>query len=355
MKKIKHTLFATLLLLISLSNVQAHDLRSLAFEHGISWTKSETRGASELTEPIRQKNEAIALAKRILAKTTQVPPSAAAVMPHAVVRLAKTWEPGSTLKVCFYEGGGSIRKLILSHADEWARHGNLTFDGGYPPDFRSCAPNDGAVIRISFRLPNYASFVGTDALYHAARDQPTMALRDFDFLDLSSEDARLFIQWITLHEFGHAIGFEHEHQHPASVCEEQFDKAAIMRRVGWTDAEYEENIPRLTPSSILPITDEGLRSRVIQNGDSVAITKYDPESIMHYSLYPSDFKQPPGSCYVPQVYELSDRDKLAVRYAYGTTPTIEFRTQYNSAIRFLQENTESEAERRVLERLIRSR
>jgi hypothetical protein len=72
-------------------------------------------------------------------------------------------------------------------------------------------------IRISFEADGTSwSLVGTDAL-RMARGAATMNLGwvSDDDEKISEEDRRGI-----LHEFGHAIGMEHEHQPHATVCQQ---------------------------------------------------------------------------------------------------------------------------------------
>ena len=45
---------------------------------------------------------------------------------------------------------------------------------------------------------------------------------------------------VVLHEFGHALGFEHEHQIPAAKCDAEFSPEQVRawaERMGWSSAE----------------------------------------------------------------------------------------------------------------------
>src|SRR4051812_17793299 len=69
-----------------------------------------------------------------------------------------------------------------------------------------------------------------------------------------------------LHEFGHALSLDHEHQHPA--CDIQWDVNAVLaeyQRLGWDATKTRFNIlDRITDNQIY------LRK------------PYDPVSVMHY-------------------------------------------------------------------------
>ena len=74
---------------------------------------------------------------------------------------------------------------------------------------------------------------------------------------------------VVIHEFGHALGLEHEHQRSNfwEILEKHFDTDKIKQELG--DYEFKNNWYRKT----LEDTDNGAES------DS---QDYDPYSIMHY-------------------------------------------------------------------------
>jgi hypothetical protein len=105
---------------------------------------------------------------------------------------------------------------------------------------------------------------------------------------------------VILHEFGHAIGFEHEHQSPISVCEREFDWDYLYRAMGWSPQKVDENMRQLQPSSKL------------------LTTAFDAASIMLYSLEKEAFKEPAAAkCYIAKhnnVISELDREAAATVY-----------------------------------------
>lgn len=88
---------------------------------------------------------------------------------ESVILRAKTWNPGTNLKVCFYEEGGERAKsAIVKHAEEWADHGNIKFDFGKAPRFRNCSSDERSNIRITFRSSGYWSLLGVDSMYDSS-------------------------------------------------------------------------------------------------------------------------------------------------------------------------------------------
>jgi hypothetical protein len=114
-----------------------------------------------------------------------------------------------------------VSKKIASIADEWTQHGNIHFDfssDGPGGKCRNFTENDDSDVRVSFRYAGYSSLVGTDCKAPGVKNEPTLLLQDFD----TNPPADPEFKRIVLHEFGHVIGFYHEHQHPISHCEDDF-------------------------------------------------------------------------------------------------------------------------------------
>jgi len=99
----------------------------------------------------------------------------------------------------------SIRDVIMDCAAEWTRFANINFEVVAGP-FASVADQiAGSDIRIAINAADGSwSFVGTDA-----RGETTSMNLGF-----SPTTAPWRVQSHVLHEFGHALGFHHEHQHP---------------------------------------------------------------------------------------------------------------------------------------------
>ncbi|MES2659513.1 MAG: endonuclease/exonuclease/phosphatase family protein [Verrucomicrobiota bacterium] len=149
---------------------------------------------------------------------------AGAAAPRFVIAASKRWAPGQTITVAFRGGNNTLHKKIAEGASQWLNYGNLKFDFGVDQagNYRKWATSDtqpAAHIRVSFDRDGYYSLVGTDALnrHIASSGEDTMNFDGFDY--------QLPPDWMAtvLHEFGHAIGFEHEHQHPDGGCDFRWD------------------------------------------------------------------------------------------------------------------------------------
>ena len=110
----------------------------------------------------------------------------------------KMWEPGQTITVGFDIVGGSIDQidLVKRYAKEWELFANIKFD------FQN---SGNGMIRVGFKPIGSWSYIGRDALTILS-GQTTM---NFGWLGSVNND---FARQVILHEFGHALGFIHEHQ-----------------------------------------------------------------------------------------------------------------------------------------------
>lgn len=207
--------------------------------------------------------------------------------------MAKKWVNGTVLHYHFFKdppwaGAKAQRKVVRRGFKTWR-------DVGIGLKFEEVESPDDAEIRIGFLRGDGAwSYVGRDIL-----DQG-LAERTMNFgWDLTRRPEEVDT---AVHEIGHTLGFPHEHQNPNAgiVWNEQ---AVIDDLAGspnfWSEQETRWNILRKIPQ------------------DSVAGSRWDPDSIMHYPFGAGMIKQPvefrggleprPG---------LSDKDIAQVREFY---------------------------------------
>lgn len=218
------------------------------------------------------------------------------------------WNTG-TLTVSFKGGNAELHRRIAEVAVEWSKYGNIQFDFGNTSPagpYRQWTPNDSSHIRIGFDQPGYYSMIGTQSM-----DGSLMAAGEVS-MNFQNFDLGLPFNWqrVVLHEFGHALGFEHEHQSPESSCDFRWDYIYqyYADTEGWTQATTDANMQRL-------INDHG----------QFTATPYDTNSIMHY-WFPADFfiSGRRSSCYVEEASELSDSDKMLMAQVYPFDEVVEF-------------------------------
>jgi hypothetical protein len=214
-----------------------------------------------------------------------------------VIARLNLWPTGHPVIVCFYSGDPTLRSRIAAIANEWTVGTSLRLDFGGPSG-RDCSATDHEDIRVAFTKGGGDwSWIGLESHQHAG---PSLNLDDFPNSPPSRDEFRSDV----LHEFGHAIGFWHEQQHPDAPCD--YNKAFIMRDQGWNEDEYRVNMAKIQRDTRM-----------------FSISLYDKKSVMHYSELPATYfvSGTHSKCYIPLNSDLSDGDKSAARAAYPTVAT----------------------------------
>ena len=175
--------------------------------------------------------------------------------------LWKLWKPEDgatphsgkiTLNVCFLNGSNADHDTVRKLAPQWTQ-GRL----GNRVVFRFDAPARSSQIRIRFRGRGASvTSLGREALKKTKHEE-TMHLSVVDQRDI-------------LHEFGHALGLSHEHQHPESGI--RWNKRVVIgdlkREAGWTAEMCEKQI----------------FEHLSKNCTCIGDPKPDPLSIMLYPI-----------------------------------------------------------------------
>ena len=200
----------------------------------------------------------------------------------------KYWANGKTLKIGIHNATDEAIAAIKEAASEWLTYVNLNFE---------FVKGDRGDIRIFLNPPNgvQSSSVGTDSLIDdiggtdEERRGPSM------FLNWAPGDRRF--RYVVMHEFGHALGAEHAHQHPDSAipwnAENTYKHCA--NHYGWDKSAVDRNIlplPRSDRNTYMP---------------------YDGDSVMHYEILPQwTF----GNWGQSETWSISDGDIAMMRKAY---------------------------------------
>jgi hypothetical protein len=274
-------------------------LANLARAHGIGGNSDNAVGMASPPQPDTTNQ-------------TELPKSLAPPLDRpaaAVLDGMRLWGVGQTLHICFTDPSpAEMRARIARIADEWTQYANLHFDfGSNPADPQMCAPGKEKSydITISFRGATMsASYVGTLSRDH----YPSMMLPGFDIPNQAGVSDRNYRR-VVLHEFGHAIGLQHELQSPNANCYNEINWStaeAFYKAKGWSDQDIKDNFQ--------PMSNE---YRTAQN--ALKATPFDKLSIMKYFI-PSRFlkKGEASPCYSPQNYDLSPTDKQWVAALYKT-------------------------------------
>lgn len=221
-----------------------------------------------------------------------IPSSLEHTVSQGVISSLKIWSPENfPITVCFFGGSADLNKRIRSAALEWTRHkANIPLDFGDAQAPRQCDNRVQSDIKIGFSYSGYWSLVGQDS-----RDltTPWEQSMNFGFWDITPASEPEFTQTV-LHEFGHALGFQHEHQNPYSSCD--FDWPLIYPHLAkppnkWSKAKVDYNM------------------RKLQSNNAVDATEFDPDSIMLYTFEKNFYKSKELSkCYNQPNFTLSDLD-----------------------------------------------
>ena len=207
---------------------------------------------------------------------------------RAIIDFRRLWINGSTLQVRFMGGTSAQHDLVKEQAGWWVEHANLQFT------FND-APN--AEIRIAFDPNDGAwSYVGTDAR-EIPLNAPTMNL---GFTDSGTP----------AHEFGHAIGLQHEHQNPDGGIE--WNEPVVLQALSgppnnWSPEQIQHNV--LKKYSV----------------DQINGTEFDPDSIMLY-FFPVEWTLNGIATKNNDVLSVMDKDFIASSLAYpgrGETAAVE--------------------------------
>lgn len=194
------------------------------------------------------------------------------------------WDSGTVIKVSFLDGEKPIQDKVIQFAKEWENYVNIQFDFG---DYK-----DDAQVRISFNQKGSWSEIGTNCR-SVEKSKPTM---NFGWFNLNTPDEEY--SRVVLHEFGHALGFVHEHQSPVGDIPWDKEKAYeyYKRTQNWDRPQVDENVFQKYSQTITNFSD------------------FDPQSIMLYAI-PEEITI--GDYSTEWNKNLSDTDKY---YAYKWYP-----------------------------------
>ncbi|MEO8624236.1 MAG: hypothetical protein ABI625_24360 [bacterium] len=269
---------------------------------------------------------------------------------QSVVVAGRTW-PSHVITVAFNGGSATLKGTIAAAVGDWSRSGAVQFDFWTDPSktrFRSWATTDEAYqadIRISFGNGGHWSVVGLDArdTSIAKPGQATMNFAGFArFLPTNWRPT-------VLHEFGHALGVEHEHRNPRVACAAAFrwdDDPGYEHTPADASTAYTADAHGRRPGVFTYLggpPNNWSREKVEFNMGKLPFDKvyiasvFDPHSIMLYSFVPWLFRDGENSaCYTTLGANsvLSDEDRRAAAAAYPGTVAdrTKFETRVNALI-----------------------
>jgi hypothetical protein len=213
------------------------------------------------------------------------------------------WKAGQRLQVYFMDGKNEEHEKIKKYAPEWTQYANLNFD--FVDKFNSSAPPD---IRIKFEgVDGFSSLLGTDSL--PTPQDPSMWLQLTYYMDQQKQtsnatevaDLERYIRSTILHEFGHALGFIHEHSRPdidifkSDEQSKQLIYDYFRQNDGWDKSMVDANVLEKESRKLI-MTPEP-----------------DIHSIMMYSFSGELLKDGKE---IPWNFDLTDLDKSLVKRVY---------------------------------------
>lgn len=257
------------------------------------------------------------------------------IVPYAVIVEAAKWKPGRTVTVAFLGGSSDLHANIERVAADWSNYANIKFDFGHnnaTGQYRTWTTKDKdykADIRISFHYEGYWSAVGLES-----RDKdivkPHEASMNFEgFHEGTPADWEGTVR----HEFGHAIGLEHEHQHPQEGCDWRWSDDPGYKLTKGQGGEFIVDSSGKFPGiyRVLggppnkwkkDVVDRNLKQLV--NSSAYRFGPFDKYSIMKYHFDAWMFLKGKASpCYSAQPNdEFSKEDKARIALYYPKDPLV---------------------------------
>lgn len=256
---------------------------------------------------------------------------------QSVILVPRLWSPGDKITVAFKGGSNDVRAKIADAARGWERVANVHFDFGSSPGsggYREWSESDSdyqAKVRVSFdsgEQGGYWSAIGQESVDRSLR-RPNRASMNFEGFD---KELPTDWQSIVVHEFGHVLGFEHEHQGPFSTCEQEYrwdDDSAYLPTTDPNSGAFisdgqgrHPGIYRVMggPPNYWPNARIDFNLKKFPYSNDLYSSPFDKASIMKYHFADWMYKDVAASttsgCYSANNTDLSEEDKKTASARY---------------------------------------
>ncbi|MCY1366264.1 hypothetical protein D9M69_531520 [compost metagenome] len=175
------------------------------------------------------------------------------------------------MKIAITDYGDGGHEIVKNAINQWAPHVNLTFEFVTLIDDEELYEGDIRIYLTPLSNAVMYSAIGTDALTEPSH---------LHTMQLGTDYSSAGYESLVMHEFGHALGFLHEHQHPDASIPWDKEKTYLQyaRQFGWSR--------EFVDGAVFPLPRDADRS----------YEPYDRHSIMHYNVLNTctigDWEQP---------------------------------------------------------------
>ncbi len=206
----------------------------------------------------------------------------------------KMWDPGQTIKVFIATNNTSelIRSKVRFYASQWTRYANVKFE--FTDDFKA------AQVKVGFDEAGKSwSWIGKDVLFNP------LNFFTVNFGWFTNQTPETDFRSTIEHEFGHVLGFVHEHQSPAASI--PWDKEKVYKFLAdpptkWSRPEVDFNVFAKYSTS------------------STNFSAYDRNSIMHYPI-PAELTTDGSSVPMNTDFSAIDKQYAGLFYPFPPTPS----------------------------------